>query len=185
MLSRKFVGLDLAGSATPQVGRQLASRLGARTAPLVPQHDPQSLQVTHSNQHVSPETRVPHPAWNDLPHQEQTSVSAAGRSSLLWQLVRPDLPAMEEAASFMSARSTVISSGGAELSDRQGGSEHYDILVLDASIKQGLASVRSLARAGPRVAAAEGGRFVKSSSCHHRGRAIRPFDLRASECAWH
>jgi predicted ATP-grasp superfamily ATP-dependent carboligase len=27
--------------------------------------------------------------------------------------------------------------------------------------------------------------FVTSSSCHHRGRAIRPFDLRASECAWH
>src|ERR1700683_2317875 len=34
-------------------------------------------------------------------------------------------------------------------------SEHYDVLVLDASIKQSLASVRSLARAGLRVAAAE------------------------------
>jgi predicted ATP-grasp superfamily ATP-dependent carboligase len=38
---------------------------------------------------------------------------------------------------------------------RQGSLDHYDILVLDASIKAGLASVRSLARAGLRVAAAE------------------------------
>jgi predicted ATP-grasp superfamily ATP-dependent carboligase len=36
-----------------------------------------------------------------------------------------------------------------------GASDHYDILVLDASVKQSLASVRSLARAGLRVAAAE------------------------------
>src|SRR5580658_1076363 len=55
----------------------------------------------------------------------------------------------------MSARSTVIGSGGAEVSGRRDVSEHYDILVLDASIKQSLASVRSLARAGLRVAAAE------------------------------
>jgi predicted ATP-grasp superfamily ATP-dependent carboligase len=55
----------------------------------------------------------------------------------------------------MSARSTVVSSRGAVVSGQQDVSTHYDILVLDASIKQSLASVRSLARAGLRVAAAE------------------------------
>ena len=55
----------------------------------------------------------------------------------------------------MSARSTVVSSRGAVASGQQGVSTHCDILVLDASIKQSLASVRSLARAGLRVAAAE------------------------------
>jgi predicted ATP-grasp superfamily ATP-dependent carboligase len=62
---------------------------------------------------------------------------------------------MEEAASFVGARSTVTGSGGAEVSDRQGGAERFDVVVLDASIKQSLASVRSLGRAGLRVAAAE------------------------------
>jgi predicted ATP-grasp superfamily ATP-dependent carboligase len=55
----------------------------------------------------------------------------------------------------MRTEPAVAGSPGAAAGGRQGVSEHYDVLILDASIKQSLASVRSLARAGLRVAAAE------------------------------
>ena len=60
-----------------------------------------------------------------------------------------------EATSFMSSRAAAADSPGAVAGDRPGPPERCDVLVLDASIKQSLASVRSLARAGLRVAAAE------------------------------
>ena len=55
----------------------------------------------------------------------------------------------------MSTESAVTNSPAAVAGGRHGVSEHYDILVLDAAFKQSLATVRSLARAGLRVAAAE------------------------------
>ena len=60
-----------------------------------------------------------------------------------------------EARAFMSTDSTTVGIPEDVEGGRQAPSDHYDILVLDASIKQSLASVRSLARAGLRVAAAE------------------------------
>ncbi|HUN35738.1 MAG TPA: ATP-grasp domain-containing protein [Trebonia sp.] len=55
----------------------------------------------------------------------------------------------------MSTKSAVSGAPAEVAGYTQGSSDVYDILVLDASIKAGLASVRSLARAGLRVAAAE------------------------------
>jgi predicted ATP-grasp superfamily ATP-dependent carboligase len=55
----------------------------------------------------------------------------------------------------MSTRSAASDSPEAVAGGRPGIPERYDVLVLDGSVKQSLASVRSLARAGLRVAAAE------------------------------
>jgi predicted ATP-grasp superfamily ATP-dependent carboligase len=55
----------------------------------------------------------------------------------------------------MRTRSAASDSCGAVAGGRPGTPERYDVLVLDAAIKQSLASVRSLARAGLRVAVAE------------------------------
>jgi predicted ATP-grasp superfamily ATP-dependent carboligase len=55
----------------------------------------------------------------------------------------------------MSTESAVVGIPEEVSGSHKGTSDHYDIFVLDASIKQGLASVRSLARVGLRVAAGE------------------------------
>jgi predicted ATP-grasp superfamily ATP-dependent carboligase len=55
----------------------------------------------------------------------------------------------------MSSNSVAAGARTAMPDGRRGTPDHYDILVLDASVKQSLASVRSLARAGLRVAAGE------------------------------